>query len=170
MVHKELNDHIPALTHSLVLFQKNTPVFYSSPRSYCLSYCSSRFRCRSPLLTPLQVREARVSHYFYFMRLMFCEIWEKFRENVSFWYIYELGVQIFMKLWYLTLFLVFWSSRSRWTNWLGRWATVYFSDMCSFSKIDFPDSLTIWLSSNFDIWFITCYFMVWPVGSSIRCL
>jgi len=29
-------------------------------------------------------------------------------ENVSFWYISELGVQIFMKLWYLTLFLVFW--------------------------------------------------------------
>jgi len=25
-----------------------------------------------------------------------------------FWYISELGVQIFMKLWYLTLFLVFW--------------------------------------------------------------
>jgi len=29
-------------------------------------------------------------------------------ENVSFWYISELGVHIFMKLWYLTLFLVFW--------------------------------------------------------------
>jgi len=29
-------------------------------------------------------------------------------ENASFWYISELGVQIFMKLWYLTLFLVFW--------------------------------------------------------------
>jgi len=26
--------------------------------------------------------------------------------NVSFWYISELGVQMFMKLWYLTLFLV----------------------------------------------------------------
>jgi len=53
---------------------------------------------------------------------------------------------------------------------LSRWATVYFSDMHSFSKIDFPDSLTVGLSSNFDIWFITCYFMVWPVGSSIICL
>jgi len=29
-------------------------------------------------------------------------------ENVSFWYISKLGVQIFMKLWYLTLFLVLW--------------------------------------------------------------
>ena len=35
-----------------------------------------------------------------------------------------------------------------------------FSDMRNFSKIDFFDSLTVGLSSNFDIWFITCYFMV----------
>jgi len=33
-------------------------------------------------------------------------------ENVSFWYISELGVQIFMKLWYLTLFLLFWMRRA----------------------------------------------------------
>jgi len=32
--------------------------------------------------------------------------------NVIFWYIYVLGVQIFMKLWYLTLFLVFWMRRA----------------------------------------------------------
>jgi len=50
------------------------------------------------------------------------------------------------------------------------WATMYFSDMRSFSKIDFPDSLTVGLSSNLDIWFITCYFVVWSIGSSIRCL
>jgi len=33
-------------------------------------------------------------------------------RNVSFWYISELGVQIFMKLWYLTLFLIFWMRRT----------------------------------------------------------
>jgi len=43
------------------------------------------------------------------------------------------------------------ASRHRWASWLGRWATVYFSDMCSFSKIDFPDSLIVRLSWNFDI-------------------
>jgi len=43
---------------------------------------------------------------------------------------------------------------------IGRWATVSFSDMRSFGKIDFPDLLTVGLCSNFDIWFITCYFMV----------
>jgi len=90
---------------------KLVPLF-SSTRSYCLSYCSSRFGCWSPLLTPFQVREARVSRYFYFMRLMFCKIWEKFGENISFWYISELGVQIFMKLWYLRLFLIFWMRRA----------------------------------------------------------
>ena len=37
---------------------------------------------------------------------------------------------------------------------LGRWATMSFSDMRNFSKIDFFDSLTVELSSNFDIWFI----------------
>jgi len=46
------------------------------------------------------------------MRLMFCEIWEKIVENVSFWYISELGIQIFMKLWYLTLILLFWMRRA----------------------------------------------------------
>jgi len=53
----------------------------------------------------------------------------------------------------------------------GRWASAFiirrlclFSDMRSFSKIDFPDSLNVGLSSNLDIWFITCYFVVWPVG------
>jgi len=91
-------------------------------------------------------------------------------ENISFWYISELGVQIFMKLWYLTLFLIFWCVAQSLGEWLGRWATVYFSNMHRFSKIDFPDSLTIGLSSNLDIWFITCYFVVWLVGSSIRCL
>ena len=52
------------------------------------------------------------------------------------------------------------ASHSRWASAFGRWATVYFFDMCSFSKIDFSDSLTVGLSSNFDIWFITIYFMV----------
>jgi len=48
----------------------------------------------------------------------------------------------------------------------GRWASDWslgdcvFSDMRSFSKIHFPDSLTVGLCSNFGIWFITCYFMV----------
>jgi len=62
------------------------------------------------------------------------------------------------------------ASHSRWASAFGRWAIVCFSDMRSFSKIEFSDSLTVGLGSNFDIWFITCYFMVWPVGSSIRCL
>ena len=52
------------------------------------------------------------------------------------------------------------ASRSRWASDFGRWATVYFSDMHSFSKIDFLDLLTVGLSSNLDIWFITCYFVV----------
>ena len=43
----------------------------------------------------------------------------------------------------------------------GRWATMFFfSDMCSFNKIDFSNSLTVGLSSNLDIWFITFYFVV----------
>jgi len=66
-------------------------------------------------------------------------------ENVSFWYSSELGVQIFMKVWYLTLFLLY-ASHSRWASALGRWATMCFSYMCSLSKIDFPDSLTVGLS------------------------
>jgi len=52
------------------------------------------------------------------------------------------------------------ASRSRWASDFGRWATVYFSNMCNFSKINFPDSLTVGLSSNLDIWLITCYFVV----------
>jgi len=52
------------------------------------------------------------------------------------------------------------ASHSRWASDFGRWVTMFFSDMRSFSKIDFPNSLTVGLSSNFDIWFITCYFMV----------
>jgi len=51
-------------------------------------------------------------------------------------------------------------SCSRWASDFGRWATVYFSDMHGFSKIDFPDLLTVRLSSNLDIWFTTCYFVV----------
>jgi len=57
------------------------------------------------------------------MRLMFCEICEKIGENISFCYISELGVQIFMKLWYLTLFLVFWCVAQSLGEWLGRWAS-----------------------------------------------
>jgi len=37
--------------------------------------------------------------------------WGKIGENVNFWCISKLGVQIFMKLWYLTLFFVFWKRR-----------------------------------------------------------
>jgi len=74
----------------------------------CLRNCGvPLFVSKIPLSSSFQVIEARVSRHFYFMRLMFCEIWETFGENVSFWYISELGVQISMKLWYLTLFLVF---------------------------------------------------------------
>jgi len=62
------------------------------------------------------------------------------------------------------------ASRSCWASWLGRWAIVYFSNIRSFSKIDFPDSLTVGLSLNLDIWFTTCYCVVLSVGSSIRCL
>jgi len=82
---------------------------------------------------------------------MFCEIWGKIRENISFLYIYELGVQIFMELWYLTLLLYSGCvapSVGELTWLLGDCVFFY---MRSFSKIDFPDSLTVGLSSNFDI-------------------
>jgi len=98
------------------------------------------------------------------MRLMFCKIWEKIGKNVSFWCISKLGVQMFMKLWYLMLFFVF---RKRQVV-AGR--LCFFFYMRSFSKIDFPDSLTVRFSSNLYILFITCYFVVWPVGSSIKCM
>ena len=49
----------------------------------------------------------------------------------------------------------------------GRWASAFifgrlcrFSNMRNFRKIYFPESLTVGLSSNLDIWFITCYFVV----------
>jgi len=43
---------------------------------------------------------------------------------------------------------------------LGHWVTMSFSNVRSFSKIDFPNSFTVGLSLNLDIWFITCYFVV----------
>jgi len=51
------------------------------------------------------------------------------------------------------------ASHGRWASAFSRWATVYFSNRRNFSEIDFPESLTVGLSSNFDIWFITCYFL-----------
>ena len=71
----------------------------------CLRNCGAPlFVSKISLSSSFQVKEARVSHYFYFMRLMFCEIWEKFGENVIFLYISELGVQIFMKRWFWRYF------------------------------------------------------------------
>jgi len=58
---------------------------------------------------------------------MFCEIGEEIGENVSFWYISELGVQMFMKLWYLTLFLVFWMRRT-----IARWVPLVVGRLCVF--------------------------------------
>jgi len=72
-------------------------------------------------------------------------------KTLVFLYISELGVQIFMKLWYLTLFLVLWCAAQSLGEWLGRCTIVYFSDMRSFSKIDFLDSLIVGLSSNLNI-------------------
>jgi len=63
--------------------------------------------------------------------------------------------------------VVFWILERRWSlrEWLGRCATTSFSDLRSCSKIYFPDSLTVGLSSNFDSWSKTCHSWCWLVGS-----
>jgi len=58
------------------------------------------------------------------------------------------------------IFLILEASSGCWASALVARRLCLFSNMRSFSKIEFPDSLTVGLSSNLDIWFITCYFVV----------
>jgi len=40
-----------------------------------------------------------------------------------------------------------------------------YSSMHSFSKIDFTGYLTVGLTSNMYNWSVSCYYLVWSIGS-----